>query len=107
MARRLMPEFERRAADPSSPLAGVHSEGPYISREYIGAHPPERVAEVPEHVPDWMRSPALAVVTIAPELPGAVHLIAELDRLGVVVSPGHFRATPGEARAAAGAGARV
>ena len=107
MAARVMPEFERRAADPSSPLAGVHSEGPYISRDYIGAHPPERVTEVPEHVPDWMRSPALAVVTIAPELPGAVHLIAELDRLGVMVSLGHSGATAWETRAATDAGARM
>src|SRR5919206_2370701 len=107
MARRAMPELERRSADPASPLAGVHFEGPYISREYIGAHPPERVTEVPDHVPEWMRSPALAVVTIAPELPGAAALIAELDRLGVMVSLGHSGATAWETRAAADAGARM
>jgi N-acetylglucosamine-6-phosphate deacetylase len=107
MARRLMPELERRSANPESPLAGVHFEGPYISRQYIGAHPPERVTEVPEHVPEWMRSPALSVVTIAPELPGAAHLIAELDRLGVMVSLGHSGATAWETRAATDAGARM
>jgi N-acetylglucosamine-6-phosphate deacetylase len=107
LAGRVMPELERRSADPESPLAGVHFEGPYISREYIGAHPPERVAAVPEHVPDWMRSPALAVVTIAPELPGAAQLIAELDRLGVLVSLGHSGATAWETRAATDAGARM
>lgn len=107
MAARLMPELERRAADPESPLAGVHFEGPYISRDYIGAHPPERVAPVPEHVPAWMRSPALALVTIAPELPGAAALIAELDRLGVTVSLGHSGATAWETRAATDAGARM
>ena len=107
LAGRAMPELERRAADPASPLAGVHFEGPYISREYIGAHPPERVTDPPDHVPDWMRSPALALVTLAPELPGAVSLIAELDRLGVTVSLGHSGATAWETRAAADAGARM
>ena len=107
LAARAMPELERRSADPASPLAGVHFEGPYISREYIGAHPPERVTDPPEHVPDWMRSPALAVVTIAPELTGAAGLIAELDRLGVMVSLGHSGATAWETRAAADAGARM
>jgi N-acetylglucosamine-6-phosphate deacetylase len=107
LAERVMPELERRSADPGSPLAGVHFEGPYISRDYIGAHPPERVAPVPEHVPEWMRSPALAVVTLAPELDGAPHLIAELDRLGVMVSLGHSGATAWETRAATDAGARM
>jgi N-acetylglucosamine-6-phosphate deacetylase len=107
LAERVMPELERRAADPESPLLGVHFEGPYISREYIGAHPPERVVPVPEHVPDWMRSPALSVVTLAPELPGAAKLIAELDRLGVMVSLGHSGATAWETRAATDAGARM
>ena len=107
LAARVLPELERRAADPESPLAGVHMEGPYISPEYAGAHPPERIAPVPDEVPDWMRSSAVAVVTIAPELPGAVRLIAELDRLGVTVSLGHSGATAWETRAAADAGARM
>jgi N-acetylglucosamine-6-phosphate deacetylase len=107
LCARVMPELERRSADPSSPLAGVHFEGPYISREYIGAHPPERVTNPPEHVPEWMHSPALAVVTLAPELPGAAALIAELDRLGVMVSLGHSGATAWETRAAADAGAQM
>jgi N-acetylglucosamine-6-phosphate deacetylase len=107
MAERVMPELERRTGDLRSPLVGVHFEGPYLSREYIGAHPPERVVPVPRHVPEWMRSPALAVVTIAPELPGAVALIADLDRLGVLVSLGHSGATAWETRAATDAGARM
>ena len=107
LAERVMPELERRSADPASPLAGVHFEGPYISRDYIGAHPPERVVPVPEHAPEWMRSPALAVVTLAPELPGAAALIAELDRMGVMVSLGHSGATAWETRAAADAGAQM
>ena len=107
LAARVMPELERRAADPGSPLAGVHIEGPFISREYAGAHPPERIAPVPAEVPDWMRSPAVSVVTIAPELDGAARLIAELDRLGVTVSLGHSGATAWQARAAVNAGARM
>ena len=81
LAAQVMPELERRAADPESPLAGVHMEGPFISPEWAGAHPPERIAPVPAEVPEWMQSPAVSVVTVAPELDGAAQLIAELDRL--------------------------
>jgi N-acetylglucosamine-6-phosphate deacetylase len=104
---RSLPELERRAADPDSPLEGLHVEGPYLSPEYAGAHPLERIQPVPADVPGWLRSPAVRMVTLAPELPGAPELIAELRRLGVAVALGHSGATAWETRAAADAGAQM
>jgi N-acetylglucosamine-6-phosphate deacetylase len=104
---RAIPVLEARAADPSSPLEGLHVEGPYISPEYAGAHPPERIQPVPADVPPWLRSQAIRMVTLAPELPGAAELIAELRRLGVAVALGHSAATAWETRAAADAGAEM
>jgi N-acetylglucosamine-6-phosphate deacetylase len=46
------------------------------------------------------------VITIAPELPGAIELIALLDGRGVIVSLGHSAATAKQAEAAYAAGAR-
>jgi N-acetylglucosamine-6-phosphate deacetylase len=36
IAERVLPELARRAADPFSPVAGVHLEGPFLSREHAG-----------------------------------------------------------------------
>ena len=49
----------------------------------------------------------VTMVTLAPELPGAIELIAELCRRGVVVSLGHSAATAEQVSAAVGAGASV
>src|SRR5436190_828876 len=66
--KRVLPELERRTADQDSPLVGVHVEGPWICPEFAGMHPPERLAPVPDEVPEWVRSPAVQVITLAPEL---------------------------------------
>ena len=47
------------------------------------------------------------MVTIAPELPGALEVIEALVARGVVVSVGHTDATAAEVAAAVGAGARL
>jgi N-acetylglucosamine-6-phosphate deacetylase len=94
-------------ADGAEPL-GFNLEGPFLAEAKRGAHDPSRL-RVPADVSPEDLDPLideLKVVTIAPELPGAVALIRLLAGRGVVVSLGHSASTLKEARAGYAAGAR-
>jgi N-acetylglucosamine-6-phosphate deacetylase len=89
-------------------VLGVHLEGPYLAQDQRGAH---RAAVVrgPSDVEVeaiLAEAAALRTVTIAPELPGSIALIAALVERGVLVSIGHSAATPADVAAAQAAGAR-
>jgi N-acetylglucosamine-6-phosphate deacetylase len=89
-------------------VVGVHLEGPFISPERAGAHPPEHV-----RAPDlallraFLDAGPVTTVTLAPELEGALELVDELVARGVCVSLGHSNATAEEAHAAFERGART
>ena len=104
-AGELLGELERRVADPASPVVGVHVEGPFISPAHAGMHPPERLRHPSDELPAWLRSSAIRIVTIAPELEGALGLIRTLRRRRVVVALGHSGASAAQALAAVDAGA--
>jgi N-acetylglucosamine-6-phosphate deacetylase len=106
-AEQLLRDLEPRIADPASPVAGVHVEGPYISPEHRGMHPPDSLRPPPGDVPRWLRSPAIRIVTLAPELDGALRLIRALTERGLTVSLGHSGASAEQALDAVGAGASV
>jgi N-acetylglucosamine-6-phosphate deacetylase len=83
---------------------GLHIEGPHISVAKHGAHSVELLREPGE----WSESlDDIAIVTIAPELPGALDLIEHLTARGVVVSIGHSAASAQIANAALDAGATL
>jgi N-acetylglucosamine-6-phosphate deacetylase len=83
---------------------GLHIEGPHISVARHGAHTVELLRAPGE----WSESTDnLSIVTIAPELPGALDLIENLARSGVVVSIGHSAASAEVATAALDAGATL
>jgi N-acetylglucosamine-6-phosphate deacetylase len=92
-------------------VAGLHLEGPFVNRAAAGALPVEDLAEPSPAALRAILGPAtgggrgVRTMTLAPELPGAPELVAELARAGVRVSLGHSRATSAEARTAARAGA--
>jgi len=87
---------------------GLHFEGPMIALGRKGAHPPQwLVPPSLELVEGWSREAGVLMVTIAPELPGALEVMAELADRGVLVSVGHTEATAEETRAAVDAGARM
>lgn len=95
-------------SDDRASALGIHFEGPIISPECQGAHDPERIGfPPPAELDRWNRERGLAIVTIAPEVPGAIELIAELVARGVVVSIGHTACSVAEFAEARTAGASM
>lgn len=87
------------------PLA-LHFEGPMLAASHKGAHPADRLAAPSLPLVDgWSRDAGVGMVTIAPELPGALEVVEELVRRGVVVSVGHTAATTADVEKAVTAGA--
>ena len=85
---------------------GLHIEGPMLAPSRKGAHPPQWLRDPsPELVAGWSREAGVAMVTLAPELPGALPVIEALVGRGVVVSLGHTNATADEVSSAVAAGA--
>lgn len=91
--------------DGAEPL-GFNLEGPFLAEARRGAHDPA-----------FLRGPAdvdrrdlepllegLRLITVAPELPGALELIGWLGERGVATSMGHSASTADEARAGYAAG---
>ena len=98
----------QNAGDRARPL-GIHLEGPFISHAKRGVHPPANLLEPSVKLLDqfWQASRGtVSVMTIAPELPGAVETIAAAAARGICVSLGHSNATWQEANAGVNAGAR-
>jgi N-acetylglucosamine-6-phosphate deacetylase len=89
----------------AAPL-GLHFEGPLLAPARKGAHPADLLcAPSAELVAGWSREAGVTMVTLAPELPGALELIAALRDRGVVVALGHTEASGAEIAAALAAGA--
>ena len=86
---------------------GLHLEGPFLNSDKKGAHNPAYLRPAtPAGIEGWSPEGSVRLVTLAPELPGALDAIAELVRRGVVVSAGHSTATFEQATAAFDTGAR-
>ena len=86
-------------------VLGIHLEGPYLNPKRKGAHNPAflRAPNVAE-LDAWVSSSQVRLVTLAPELPGALEMIRRLAARGVVVSAGHSDADYTEANAGFTAG---
>jgi N-acetylglucosamine-6-phosphate deacetylase len=88
---------------------GIHLEGPFLSHKRRGVHPPEYLVEPTLAIFERLWQAArgqVRMMTIAPELPGALEVIAEAARRKVCVSIGHSDAELDAARAGVRAGAR-
>ena len=91
-------------------ILGAHLEGPFINPSRKGAHA-ERFIQPPEKELFGRLLAAadgtLRLLTLAPELPGALELIAGARAAGVVVAIGHSEALYEEAERAIDAGVAV
>jgi N-acetylglucosamine-6-phosphate deacetylase len=88
-------------------ILGMHLEGPFISAKRLGAHPPLNLQPRGDAFDRTLKLRALKLLTLAPELAGALDATRALTARGVVVSIGHTDATLEEARAGIAAGARM
>lgn len=91
-------------------LAGIHFEGPYLSTARCGAQNPEflrdpSVDELTALIE--LGGGAVRMVTLAPELPGALAAVKLLTSHRVVAAIGHTDATYDQTLAAVAAGASV
>lgn len=89
-------------------VAGIHLEGPWLAERRAGAHEPSvLLPPTPGDVATLLDAARghLRMVTLAPELPGALDATRTLVEAGVVVAVGHTDATYEQTRAALAAGA--
>ena len=102
--KRLVPFAER------GEIAGIHLEGPYLSHARCGAHDPDllrtpTISEVQELLAAGQSF--IKMVTIAPELEGALEVIEYLAKSGVIAAIGHSQSDAATAQAAIDRGASV
>ncbi|MGA8871608.1 MAG: N-acetylglucosamine-6-phosphate deacetylase [Candidatus Acidiferrales bacterium] len=90
-------------------ILGIHLEGPFISKARRGVHPADALAKPSVATLGKFIEAAdglMKIVTLAPELPGALELIAAAVAAKIVAAIGHTDADYDQARAAIHAGAR-
>jgi N-acetylglucosamine-6-phosphate deacetylase len=109
--RRALAFFAARLFKPDAPrLLGVHLEGPFLSPLRPGAH---NAAYLRTPSIEWIGRlvadfpGVIRIVTLAPELDGALALIEFLVSKGIVVAVGHSNATYDQANAAFDRGATL
>ncbi len=97
---------ETIGAPAASGALGAHLEGPFLNPEYRGAHdaayllPPDAAS-----IRRVLKSPP-RLLTLAPELPGALAAARALTQAGVLVAAGHSGATYAQGQAAIAASVR-
>lgn len=91
-------------------IAGIHLEGPFLATARCGAHDPA-ILRAPDResvrtLLDAGRG-AVRMLTLAPELDGAIEAVETLAASGVIAAIGHTDAVESQVRAAVDAGATV
>ena len=90
----IVSKFLQTKAEKGAECLGLHLEGPYLNPARRGAHAQEDLVETGD-IAFWkelLKVAPIKMITLAPELPGMMELIAFLSKNGVVVSCGHTEA---------------
>ena len=89
-------------------ILGLHLEGPFISQAKCGVHPKHfiRTPNI-DAMKEYLHIGDIRIVTLAPELDGALDVIKFLVDQGITVSLGHSNATMDQAHAGFDAGAKT
>ena len=105
---RMADAIERGPQPHQAQPIGIHLEGPFLSHVKRGVHPAEHLQPPSIALFDRLQQAArghVLLMTLAPEAPGALDLIAHAAERGVRVSLGHTNATAAQTLAAIQAGA--
>ncbi len=100
--------IERAPIEGCARPVGIHLEGPFLSHAKRGVQPAAHLLEPDIGIFDQLYDASeghVRLMTLAPELPGAVELAAHATKRGVRISIGHSNATAEETRAVIEAGA--
>lgn len=76
-------------------LHGIYLEGPFLAPQKRGSHPEEcLMAPSMALLEKWQKAAdgLIKIITVAPELPGAIEFIREACKMGVIVALGHSAA---------------
>jgi N-acetylglucosamine-6-phosphate deacetylase len=98
-----------RRNETTAEIVGIHLEGPFISPTRRGVHPAGAIANPsPTLLDRYLESTAntVKILTLAPEMPGALELVERGYAKGLVVALGHTDATYEQAHTAIFRGAR-
>ncbi len=91
-------------------IVGIHLEGPYLSEIFCGAHNPEFLSTpTVEEIKSLLQIGEgwIKMITIAPELPGALESISYLNSVEVIAAIGHSDADDSITKNSIDAGARL
>ncbi len=100
----LFDAVERAGASPGARILGVHLEGPFLAPSRRGAHDPENLRPVDLGALRELLGGPVRVMTLAPELAGALEAIEQIVAAGAAASAGHTDATYADVVRAADAG---
>ena len=89
------------ASDGGPQIIGAHLDGPFLSPQRLGTHPPEHRRDPDVELLDRLLDAGrVTTLTLAPELEGAGAVVRRARERGVMVGAGHTNATADEAHAA-------
>lgn len=100
----------RQSSRAATMIAGIHLEGPFLAKGAHGAHTARHLCRPNLKLfQKFQRAAAnrIRIVTLAPELPGAIRLVRQLATEGMIVAIGHTHANEHIIVDATAAGARL
>ncbi len=104
----LAAQIQRQTPTDAAKPLGINLEGPFLCPAKRGVHPLDQLRPPSIELLQRFREAAaghIRLMTIAPEMPGALEVIAYAVEQGIRVSLGHSNATAAETEAAIAAGA--
>lgn len=101
----IKPFYDKRPVN-SARILGIHLEGPFISKDKLGAQPDFTREGTLKEIKELNNLVPIKVITLAPEIFNHLQLIKDLIAMGIVVQIGHTNGTYEEGLTALTQGAK-